>query len=142
MFFIITGGFTLKFNGVILPYSIAFGASYGAAVVFSFLSILTGPLSLSVLISSYSLMVPTFYGLIFLNEDVSFLFYIGLALLAVSLFLINYKPKVKDTTESGAKITPLWLLFVFLGFLGNGICSTVQVVQQRAFNGEYKNEFM
>jgi drug/metabolite transporter (DMT)-like permease len=142
LFFVITSGFKLDFSLEVLPYSIGFGLSYGAAVIFTFLAVMTGPLSLSVLISSYSLMVPTVYGLIFLNETVSVWFYIGLFFLAVSLFLINFKSKEKKDNETGVKISAKWLLFVFLGFVGNGACSTIQVVQQKNLNGAYKNEFM
>lgn len=141
LFFILTSGFDLDFNVAVLPYSLGFGASYGSAVIFSLLAIMTGPLSLSVLISSYSLMIPTVYGLLFLNEEASAWFYVGLGFLAISLFLINFKPK--DTHNSASvKITPVWLLFVFLAFLGNGVCSTVQAVQQKNFGGAYKSEFM
>ena len=40
------------------------------------------------------------------------------------------------------KITWKWILYVLLAFLGNGACSTVQVLQQRTFAGAYKNELM
>ena len=135
LFFIVSGGFSFNFNAAIIPYALGFALSYGAAVVFGFLSIRDGSLSLSSLISSYSLTIPTFYGLIFLGDDADPLFFVGFALLMVSLFLINSK-------HGEVKITLRWVIFVTLSFLGNGICSTVQAAQQRAFGGEYKSEFM
>ena len=84
---------------------------------------------------SYSLIIPTFYGLFFLGEEVGLLFYIGLALLCISLFLMNAK-------HTGARIALPWIIVVFLAFLSNGVCSTVQMVQQKTFNGEYKSETM
>ena len=77
----------------------------------------------------------TFYGIIFLKEPISICFVIGLLLLAISLFLVNKK-------NDKCPVKPKWLLFVFLSFVGNGLCSTVQKMQQLAFAGEYKNEFM
>ena len=56
-------------------------------------------------------------------------------LLIFSLFLINSR-------GAGIKITPLWIIYVTLAFLGNGICSAVQAAQQRAMGGAYKSEFM
>lgn len=134
LFFVVTSnGF--EWQAEIIPYAIGFALSYGSATVFSVLAIGSGSLSLTALFVSFSLMIPTFYGLIFLNDPVSFGFVPGLVLLAVSLVLINLK-------SDSVKITPKWLVFVFLAFVGNGMCSTVQKMQQSAFDGNYKNEFM
>ena len=135
LFFVIMSGFELHFTWDILPYSLGFALAYGTAVLMSFVAIRLGSLSLTSLITSYSLIIPTFYGLIFLGEDVGVLFYIGLSILCISLFLMNSK-------HSGCKISFAWVVAVFLAFLGNGVCSTVQLVQQREFAGQYKSETM
>ncbi len=136
LFFIMTAG-SLSFDWKILPYSIAFGLFYGVGVIFNFLSIGCGPLSLTSLITSYSLMLPTAYGLFFLQDPISVGLIPGLILLLISLFLINKKSNT-DSTPVSLK----WGVFVALAFLGNGICSIVQSMQQRTFDGAYKNEFM
>lgn len=134
LFFVVTsGGF--KFDIGFVPYALGFALSYGAATVFSVLATACGSLSLTALIISFSLMIPTFYGLIFLNDPISVGLIPGLLLLAISLVLIN------KTSES-VKITRRWVIYVFLAFVGNGMCSTVQKMQQVAFDGAYKNEFM
>lgn len=135
LFFLAISRFDLHFRWEILPYAFAFALSYGAAVLMSLLAIKLGSLSLTSLITSYSLIIPTFYGLFFLDEAVGPLFYIGLSLLCISLFLMNAK-------HAGARITLPWVAAVFLAFLGNGICSTVQMVQQKTFEGKYKSETM
>ena len=137
LFFIIPlliGGFHFD-SGVIL-YSILFAVSYASAMVVLFLAIATGPLSLSSLFSSYSLLIPTFYGIIFLDEKADFLFAIGMLALLVSLVMTNKEGKGEK------KITPLWLLYVLLAFVGNGACTVIQKMQQQKFDGGYKNEFM
>lgn len=134
LFFVVTsGGFAWEPG--LIPYALGFALSYGTSTVFSVLATASGSLSLTALIVSFSLMIPTFYGLIFLNDPISVGLIPGLLLLAVSLVLINKR------TES-VKITRKWLIFVFLAFIGNGMCSTVQKMQQVAYNGKYKNEFM
>lgn len=138
-FFLVSGGFELKFDLGLIPYVIGFGISYGLGTIMAYYAIRTGSLSLTSLITSYSLVIPTFYGLFFLGDDVGILFYIGLVLLFVSLFLIGIK---KDESEGEVKISPVWVLCVTLAFLGNGLCSTFQTAQQKAFLGEYKNELM
>lgn len=134
LFFLVTGG-TPEFSTALLPYSAAFGAAYAITVVFSVIAVSCGSLSLTTLINSYSLMLPTFYGLLFLREPVSTGLIPGLALLVVSLVLVNKK------TES-TPITPKWVISVVLAFVGNGCCSIFQKVQQSRFDGAFKNEFM
>lgn len=135
LFFVVCSGGKLNFNTRLLPYSAAFALTYGAATVGSIYSIKSGPLSISSLIMSYSLIIPTFYGIIFMNEPVRINTYIGIALLMISLFLINIK---KEDT----KFSAVWIIWLIIGFLGNGLCSAVQKIQQITFDGAYKNEFM
>ncbi len=135
LFFLFSSGFKLDFIGELVPYALLFGLGYGVALIGIFLAILHGSLSLTSLVTSYSLIIPTFYGIIFLGEDISVPFIIGLALLLVSLFLINSK-------KGDGKITLAWCIFALLAFVGNGACSTVQLVQQKDFGGAYKSEFM
>lgn len=134
-FFACSASFDLTFSTDYLGYSAAFAATYAVAVVFSFLAITSGPLSITALMFSYSLVIPTLYGMIFLGEEASVTLIIGLCLLAVSLFLINSR-------TGGGKITLKWIVYVLLAFLGNGVCTVVQNLQQREFSGLYKSEFM
>ena len=135
VFFALTAS-EFHWNTELLPYGIFFALSYGTATIFSILALSCGPLSLTALITSFSLMIPTFYGLIFLKDPVSFGLYPGLVLLAVSLFLINKK----GNDAKGVSLK--WAICVLLAFLGNGFCSVAQTMQQKQFSGQYKNEFM
>ncbi len=134
LFFIITTK-TFRWVPGMLTYSALFAGSFLVATLFLTLAIECGSLSLTSLVTSYSLMLPTFYGIIFLKESVSVFLPVGIVILAVSLFLINKKNEAYTST-------PRWVLYVFLAFLGNGMCSVFQKMQQVKFNGEYKNEFM
>ncbi len=135
LFFVISSGFKLNFNPAFLPYSFGFAAAYAAAIGGSALAIQKGPLSISALLNSYSLIIPTAYGILFLEEELSPFSYIGFLSLFLSLFLINMK-------KEEMKLSLAWLICVLIGFVGNGMCSTVQKMQQLAFDGNYKNEFM
>lgn len=135
-FFTVQSGFRLHFVPALLPYSIGFAIAYGAATIGTVGAIGTGPLSVTMLIGSYSLLIPTFYGIFFLHDPVKLLFVVGLVLLLVSLFLINF-----NKNES-MRFSRVWLVYVLLYFVGNGMCSTVQKMQQVAFEGAYKSEFM
>jgi len=118
-----------------LPYSVGFGAAYATATVFSVLAVANGSISLSALMISYSLILPTLYGLLFLHDPIGIGLLPGIALLMISLFLTNKK-------SEAVTITPKWLMYILLAFAGNGMCSIVQKMQQIKFDGAYKNEFM
>ena len=133
LFFVITSS-NLKFDYSFIPYSIGFAVSYAVFSVFMVLAIAYGSLSLTSLFISYSLMIPTFYGLI-IGDSIGKGFIPGMILLVISLFLTN-----KNDEET--KISFKWMLFVILSFVGNGMCTVVQKMQQIASNGSYKNEFM
>ena len=137
--FVITSKGDLHFTAEILPYCLGFALSYSLACIGSFLAIKAGPLSITSLIVQYSLVIPTFYGLLFLpGETASVTLIVGLVLLFVSLFLVN----MEGTKKEEKKMTLKWGIYALLAFLGNGICSAVQKAQQIKFEGQYKSELM
>lgn len=119
----------------LLPYVLLFSVAFGSAAFFSLLAVQAGSMSLTSLAISYSLVIPTLYGLLFLGEPVSVTLIVGVLLLLGSLFLVNAK-------KEEATVNRRWLAFALLAFLGNGVCSTTQTVQQLHFDGRYKGEFM
>ena len=134
LFFIITSkGF--DWNKGLLLYAGLFALSFAVSVVSTVTAVAYGSLSITSLIVSYSLMLPTVYGLIFLKDPISVGLLPGIVLLVISLFLIN--PQKAETP-----VTFKWIISVLLAFIGNGMCSIVQKMQQIAFFGAYKNEFM
>ena len=136
LFFIVSSIGTFEYSNEFLLYSVGFSVFYSMGVAFSVLAIMEGPLSLTSLISSYSLVIPALYGIAFLGDEVDGLLIVGIILLLISLFFVNMEKK------DDKKITLKWIIFVFLAFVGNGGCSTVQTVQQTELSGQYKNEFM
>lgn len=110
-------------NELILP-AVAFGLSYAAATVFVVLAIKCGSLAKTTLITSYSLMVPAMAGLIILREPLGIPMLVGMVLLVLSLWLTNHQKAAAGAPKE--KITAKWVVFVLLGFVGNGMCSTVQ----------------
>ena len=131
---------------LIIP-SAAFALSYASATFFAVLAIRYGSLAKSCLIISFSLLVPSFYGILFLHEPISLELILGTILLIVSLVLINYQKEEiveeEEAEEKASKKAPLkWYIFVALAFLGNGMCSTVQKAKQQIHGTEGDNLFM
>lgn len=134
MFFVVTSK-SFDFEIKMLPYSAAFAVFYCLSTVFTVLAVPIGPLSLTSLMISYSLLLPTFYGIIFLGDKLSLGLIVGIVLLLISIFLANGK-------IDGAGINLKWLIYAIIASVSNGMCSVVQKAEQVAFDGAYKNEFM
>ena len=131
----IIGKGNLNFDWGILPYAIGFAVSYAIGTIFSVVAVSCGSLSLTSLIIQYSLMIPTVYGIFVLNDPISSGLVLGIILLVISLILINKK-------DENIKFSLKWIVSVLLAFLGNGLCSVFQKMQQVEFDGQYKDEFM
>lgn len=125
-----------EFEMGLTGYSIAYAISYVVTLVSIYLAILWGGFGITSLIYSYSTVIPTLYALMFLNEKMNLLIGVGFVLIILSLFLTNV-----DCSISG-KVTLKWVIALVLAFLSNGMCAVIQNVQQIAFDGTHKNEFM
>ena len=131
----IKSGFHFTLMSVL--YSILYAMSYSFAVIGTFFAIKTGPMSLSTLLSSFSLIIPSIYGLSFLNEKFATTFLFGFVFIFLSLFfVISYNEKNKK------KINIKWMIYVFMVFAGNGFGAVVQKIQQLNCGSGTKAEFM
>ena len=114
LFFVATGG-DMQWSASYLPYSLIFGVFYAVAIAGSVFAVAVGPLSLTALVISLSLMIPTVYGIIFLNEPIGITAVLGLVLLVISLVMVNFQKGEKN-------INVKWVIFAGLAFVGNGVC--------------------
>ena len=127
-----------SWNPILLLPAGGFAAGYATCTVFTVLAIRHGSLAKTTFMISCSLLIPSFYGILFLNEHVSVTLVIGILLLIVALWLINYEKKDENTR----RMTWKWVLFVSLAFVGNGMCSVVQKAEQMMFGTDGKDLFM
>lgn len=127
-FFAIQSGFQCEFRFDVFLCSVGFAVAYSAALIGTFLAIRWGSLSLTMLLTSYSLLIPVFYGLFFLKEKISYVGVAGIICLLISIFLIA------DKTQK-ATFSFKWIISIVAAFCGNGMCSTLQKRQQVLFEG-------
>ncbi len=127
------------FEPKMIPYACGFAVSYFCAVFFTLKAIEVGSLSLTSLIISYSLLIPSLYGIIFLGEKITAIKIIGYVMLSVSLFCV--KPG-KVELNSNRAANKKMCLYIAIAFVGNGLCSTLQKVYQLESGGRGKSEFM
>lgn len=135
LFFVIAAGGKLYFDPALIPWAAVLAISYGASTLFNFLAISCGSLTLTSLVLAYSMVLPTLFGIVFLDEPISPWLFLGITLLLISLLLINYKP-------DKIKITVRWAIYVGISFFCNACSTITQKMQQVEFDGAYKSEFM
>lgn len=136
LYFIISAG-SLSFDISVIPYALLFAATCGVTMVAMLVAVREGSYALTNMIISYSLVIPTLYGPVFLGESISGFAVAGLVILAASLYLVR-GPREADA----ARPTVRWLVALAVAFVANGMCSVSQKLQQVGQGGLYKNEFM
>ena len=141
LFFVITdrGGF--DFSSELLPYGIISGVIFAATSYLTCVALGCGSFVLTNLFLSYSLLIPTFYGLFILDESATVLIYVGLAMMAVSIFLTQKKDGTNQE-KCGERTSLLWIASVAFSVVGSGLFGVMQKLQQVKFNQSYDSEFM
>ena len=135
--FICNSGFKFSFRPMLIPYSLCFAAAYICASLGLVVAIGCGSMSLSSLLINYSLIIPGIYGIAFLDEPIKPAMIIGMLFFFISMALVNLRTGKEKSSKKTA-----WLIAITVAFVGNGMCSTVQKMQQLKFSGGFKNEFM
>ena len=125
-------GFSLHFE------TILFGIGYGISLCLSmhtgFKALSIGPMALTSIIASFSLIIPFLFGIIFWNEGLTIFKCIGILLLLLSILFINLKK------ENG--FSAKWFFYAVATLIANGICSVIQKMHQLKFPSLYRTEFM
>lgn len=130
-----SGGYTFHIPTFI--YALVYAMSLMLSMVSGFFALACGPMSLTSLIVSFSLVLPSVYGIGVLGESLTAYKLTGFALLAASLILFNINKGVGND-----RITAKWALFTALTLVSNGVFAIVQKMHQNSFPGEYTSEFM
>ncbi len=134
LLFLLSASFGFDFHVGTLLYGVGYGVFFSVSTVAGLAALTSGPMALTSVVVSFSLVVPCFYGIVFLDERLSPLGAAGLVLLAASLILLRRK--------SSGQLSARWWIFVLLTLLSNGLCSVVQKLHQTAYPKLYQKEFM
>lgn len=141
-FYAVYGQFRFEYDGDTLLYGLIFGGAYCVGYIFQIKALKVGSVSLTSLLLSYSLLVPILFGVLYYHDSVGVTFWIGLSLLLVALFLVNFNPSEKSASSADKKNKLLWLLFAMLSFCGNAACIICATMQQKLSGGGHRFEFM
>lgn len=130
--FAIFGGFSL--HAPTLLYGVAYGLSLLVSMYCGFSALACGPMAITSVIASFSLIIPYIFGIFVFGEKAKATGVCGIVLIAAALMLMNFK-KPENLSRK-------WWILSLLTFLTNGICSVLQKYHQLAYPGEYQTEFM
>jgi len=138
--FALSAVFGFAFHLPTLLFALGYGASLCLSMYAGYRALCSGPMALTSMLVSFSLVIPLLWGITVGGETVGVLQYVAFPFLALSIVLTNAdKLKKSDTPhENYGK----WLLFVFLTFATNGICSVLQKQHQTFYPEAYSREFM
>ena len=124
--------------------TVLFGVLYGASLCISmwtgYKALCLGPMALTSMLVSFSVIIPLIWGITVGNETLKTIQYPAFALLFLAIILTNAdKINVKKNTQRSYS---LWFLFVGITFVCNGICSILQKQHQTLYPEAYSREFM
>ena len=124
--------------------TLLFGALYGACLCISmyagYKALCCGPMALTSMLVSFSVVIPLIWGVTAENESLSKIQISALFLLLFAIISTNLdKIKAKKQTQTNYA---QWLIFVGITFLCNGFCSILQKRHQALYPNAYSREFM
>ncbi len=131
-------GFTLH-----LP-TVLFGLCYGACLCLSmhsgYKALCLGPMALTSMLASFSVVIPLLWGVTVGGETLKALQWLAFGLLIFAILMTNAdKLKGKQRPDRGYA---LWLIYLLITFLTNGLCSVIQKQHQTLYPEAYSREFM
>ena len=139
--FLLIGIFSFRFHLPTLLYGLAYGVFFSVSMWTGLKALSSGPLALSTMIISFSLILPTLYGVLFLHETVAVPGIIGFVLLAVSFVLINLKSLLSGKGR-GERANWKWFAYTVTTLCSDGLCAIVKKAHQTAYPNQYKTEIM
>lgn len=141
--YLITDTAKADFTPEVIPYALLAGVFYCAASFLTFLSLKYGSFAISMLILSYSIVITSGYGIIFLKEPAGPLTYVAFGLILVSLFLVRAKnDKDENDGKEKKRVSAKWLVCIITSVISSGMYGVILREQQVQFNNTVTNECM
>ena len=118
--------------------TVLMGAGYGICLGIGgfagFTALSIGPMALTSMIASFSLVIPFVVGVTVWGETLSVFGILGIIFLISSIAMLNFK-------KSDDRLSLKWTFFIFLTFFVTGISSVIQKQHQMIYPGSFRTEF-
>jgi len=148
VYFFVTDKGGLQFSSGIIIYGLINSLMYAVGFYAAYLAYRCGSFGLTRLLTSFSSIIPVFFGIIFLKEEpTSYFTYPALFLIFLSLFLMNYQGK-EQQSGSGAelqknqKLSIKWIIFVILIIISNAMISIISKIKVDNLGKDLNNEYL
>lgn len=142
--YLFTDGSKADFTPEVIPYGIVAGIFYCVSCLLTYLVMGCGPFAISMLILSYSIVITSGYGIIFLNEPTSPMMFVAFAAIALSLYLVRGDSSKEKKSEDGkeGEFSLKWLIYISLNLITTALYGIVLREQQIRFSNTVDNECM
>lgn len=132
-----------SFEARVLPYSALYGVGYATAMLGVIGALGTGSVALTAFVKQFSFVIVSIWGYFFFpDEHFSLRAGIGLALVALSMYLCLVSGKGEKGKDGRSAVSLRWLVYAVMILGGNALCSLLQKYQQMAYPGEHKSMLM
>lgn len=128
-----------QFHVPTLIYGCLYGLLLSVSMYAGYKALATGPMALTSLCVSFSVMIPLIGGVLWFDETLNIFNIVGFVFLIVAIVFVNLK---KKSTSEENKGSLKWSIYVLLTFLANGFSSILQKSHQISYRGLYCSEFM
>lgn len=137
--FVITGGWKFTFHLPTFYYALIYSVCYALALIFMMKALTVGNMALSVIIISFSLVIPLGVGLFVFHEPVNIFGKIGVLLLFLTIILIG---KTDSDVSDKDKISIKWVVYITIATVANGIAGALVKFHRMQFPDAYSSELM
>ncbi len=155
LFFFIYNNFSFTFNWR-CTYLALLSAACSVCATFSNINAMKyGSVALTSMIASFSLLLPTAFGILYWKEPISLWFVVGIILFCISVVLTNLEKAAKDqaptnkenATDKPAKkkhrfVSLRWVVFAAGLFFSNGISAILSTYYQRTGGADFRAEYV
>ncbi len=129
-----------EFHMPTMVFGMGYGIFLSVSMYMGYRALCVGPMALTSMMISFSVLFPVLWGILVQKEQVTFLQCIAFLLLFSALLLVN-ADKFRQKQKADVNYRK-WFLFALVTCLCNGACSILQKEHQTAFPSMYSREFM
>ena len=138
--FALIAAFDFHFHAPTALFGVLYGVCLCISMYAGYQALCRGPMALTSMLVSFSVIIPLIWGITAGNELLKRTQSVAFIFLFFAIILTNAdKLRVKKSTETDYS---MWLLFVFVTFVCNGICSILQKQHQTLYPEAYSKECM
>jgi drug/metabolite transporter (DMT)-like permease len=119
---------------------VIYGISLSISMYFGYRALNLGPLALTGMLVSFSIIMPLIWGVLVRDESLNLIKVFAFVFLVVSMVSVNADKLQNGTKKQDGYLK--WLLLVLFTFLSNGVCSIVQLEYANAYPSALNGEFM